>query len=61
MADGLKRFFRGLLRLSIRHQDTHSMQLRGKWVQMTPLYRQWNAEMDCSVNTGLGAESASGI
>ena len=54
VADGLKRFFRGLLRLSIRHQDMpRTVRLRGKWVQMDP--RQWNAEMDCSVNTGLGA------
>jgi hypothetical protein len=54
VAEGLKRFFRGLLRLSIRHQDmARTVRLRGEWVQMDP--RQWNAEMDCSVNTGLGA------
>lgn len=54
IADGLKRFFRGLLRLSIRHQDApRTVRLRNEWVQMDP--RQWNAEMDCSVNTGLGA------
>ena len=54
VAEGLKRFFRGLLRLSIKHQDMpRTVRLRGKWVPMDP--RQWNAEMDCSVNTGLGA------
>lgn len=54
VAEGLKRFFRGLLRLSIRHQDMpRTIRLRKEWVQMDP--RQWNADMDCSVNTGLGA------
>lgn len=54
VAEGLKRFFRGMLRLSIRHQDMpRTVRLRKEWVQMDP--RQWNAEMDCSVNTGLGA------
>ena len=54
VADGLRKFFRGMLRLSIRHQDMpRTVRLRGQWVQMDP--RQWNAEMDCTVNTGLGA------
>ena len=54
VAEGLRRFFRGLLRLSIRHQDVaKTLRLRGEWVQMDP--RVWNAEMDCRVNTGLGA------
>ena len=54
LAEGLAVFFRGLLRLSIRHQDVpRTVRLRGEWVQMDP--RQWNAEMDCEVNTGLGA------
>ena len=54
VADGLRKFFRGMLRLSIRHQDMpRTIRLRGEWVQMDP--RQWNAEMDCTVNTGLGA------
>lgn len=54
VAEGLKRFFRGMLRLSIRHQDMpRTVRLRNEWVQMDP--RQWNAEMDCAVNTGLGA------
>lgn len=54
VAEGLKRFFRGLLRLVIRHQDVpRTLRLRDEWVQFDP--RHWNAEMDCSVNTGLGA------
>ena len=54
VANGLKVFFRGLLRLSIQHQDIpRTIRLRDKWVQMDP--RQWNSGMDCTVNTGLGA------
>lgn len=53
-AEGLKQFFRGLLQLVIRHQDVpRTVRLRDKWVTFDP--RQWNAEMDCTVNTGLGA------
>lgn len=54
IADGLQDLFRGLLRLTIRHQDAPRMiRLRKEWVQVDP--RDWNAEMDCTVNTGLGA------
>lgn len=54
IADGLKAFFGGLRRLVIRHQDAPRMvRLRGKWVQVDPAH--WDAEMDCVVNTGLGA------
>ena len=54
VADGLRRLFLGLLRLTIRHQDVPKMvRLRDEWVEFDP--RHWNAEMDCSVNTGLGA------
>lgn len=54
IARGLRVFFRGLLRLSIRHQDMpRTVRLRDEWVTFDP--RHWNAEMDCSVNTGLGA------
>jgi hypothetical protein len=53
-ADGLRRFFRGMLRLSIRHQDIpRTVRLRDEWVKVDP--RHWNADMDCTVNTGLGA------
>lgn len=53
-AKGLRRFFQGLLRLVIRHQDVpRTVRLRNEWVQFDP--RHWNAAMDCIVNTGLGA------
>ena len=53
-ASGLRNFFRGLLRLTIRHQDVpRTVRLRDEWVEVDP--RHWNAEMDCTVNTGLGA------
>lgn len=51
---GLKRMFRGLLKLIIKHQDRpRTVRLRDQWVQYDP--RDWNADMDCTVNTGLGA------
>lgn len=54
VAEGLRRFFRGILRLITRHQDIErTVRLRGEWVQFDP--RQWNSDMDCSINTGLGA------
>lgn len=53
-AQGLKRVFQGLLRLVVKHQDRPRMvRLRGQWVTFDP--RQWNAGMDATVNTGLGA------
>lgn len=53
-ARGLKRMFKGLLRLIIKHQDKpRTVKLRNTWVTFDP--RQWNAEMDATVNVGLGA------
>ncbi|ATB03611.1 phage portal protein [Sinorhizobium meliloti] len=53
-AQGLKRVFQGLLRLIIKHQDKpRTVRLRNQWVTFDP--RQWNADMDVTVNTGLGA------
>lgn len=53
-ADGLKRFFKGLLRITIRHQDKpRTIRLRDEWVTFDP--QDWNADMDVTVNTGLGA------
>ncbi|ASY63482.1 Phage portal protein [Sinorhizobium sojae CCBAU 05684] len=53
-AHGLRRVFKGLLRLVIKHQDRpRAVRLRGQWVSFDP--RHWNAEMDATVNTGLGA------
>jgi hypothetical protein len=46
--------FKGLLRLVIRHQDKpRTVRLRDEWVEFDP--RHWNAEMDASINVGLGA------
>lgn len=54
IANDLKAAFRGLLRLIIRHQDApRTVRLRDEWVAFDP--RDWNAGMDCTVNTGLGA------
>lgn len=50
---GLKKLFRGMLRLICKHQDRARMiRLRDQWVPIDP--RHWNAEMDCIVNVGLG-------
>lgn len=54
LAQGLRRFFRGLLKLVITYQDKERViRLRDEWVTVDP--RHWNASMDCTVNTGLGA------
>jgi hypothetical protein len=54
IADGLRRFFRLILKMVIKHQDVpRTVRLRGEWVQYDP--RSWNSDMDCTVNTGLGA------
>jgi len=54
LAHGLKRVFKGLLKLVIQHQDKpRSIRLRDKWVQFDP--RSWDANMDATVNVGLGA------
>jgi hypothetical protein len=54
LAVGLRRFFRLILKLVVKHQDVpRTVRLRGEWVQYDP--RSWNADMDCTVNTGLGA------
>jgi len=51
--NGMKRLFKGLLRLVVRHQDQPRMlRLRGKYVQVDPRY--WDADLDVQVNVGLG-------
>ena len=55
---GIRKAFRGILRLVIAHADgPRTVRLRGSkgWVSYDP--RLWNAEMDCTVNVGLGAGS----
>jgi|GEM_PF-478472 len=50
---GIKDVFKGLLRYVIRHQDkARVVRLRNQWVSVDP--RFWDAEMDVSVNVGLG-------
>lgn len=50
---GVKDLFRGLLRLVTQHQDKpRVVRLRNQWVPMAPAH--WNAEMDMSVEVGLG-------
>lgn len=54
LAEGLQTFFGGILRTITRHQDVEkTVRLRNEWVTFDP--RHWNADMDCSVNVGLGA------
>ena len=53
---GLKRLFRGLLRMFVQHQDRPMMiRMRGNFVQVDP--RVWNADMDVDVNVALSATS----
>lgn len=53
-AYGLQRVFKGILHLIVQHQDQpRTVRLRDKWVTFDP--RFWDASMDASVNTGLGA------
>lgn len=50
---GMKRLFRGLLRMITKHQDRPRMvRLRNQWVQVDP--RAWDADMDVTVNVALG-------
>lgn len=50
---GMKRLFKGLLRLVTKHQDKPRMvRLRNEFVEVDP--RVWNANMDVTVNVGLG-------
>jgi hypothetical protein len=51
--NGMKRLFKGLLKIVCRHQDKpRTIKLRGKWVAVDPRY--WDADLDVSVNVGLG-------
>jgi hypothetical protein len=53
---GLKRLFRGLLKMFIKHQDQpRMMRLRGQFVPIDP--RVWNADMDVEINVALSASS----
>lgn len=55
---GIKRLFKGILRMILQHQDKPKMiRLRNEWVQVDP--RTWNTNMDVIVNVGLGNGNAS--
>lgn len=50
---GMKRMFKAMLRLVIRHQDRpRTIRLAGKWVDFDP--RVWDADMEVTINVGLG-------
>mgnify|MGYP000451087336 CR=1 FL=1 len=50
---GLRKAFKGLLKLVIAHTDQpRTVRLRGEWHDYDP--RAWDADMDCVVNIGLG-------
>ena len=54
VADCFARAIQGFLRMTIQHTDkSEIMKLRGKFVEIDP--RQWDADMDVTINTGLGA------
>jgi len=53
LSEGMKKLFKLILALSVRHQDKPKMvKLRNQWVQVDP--RQWDATMDVVINVGLG-------
>lgn len=53
---GLKRLFRMLLRLVVKHQDRADIiRLNDEFVPMDP--KHWNASMDVSIDVGLGTGS----
>ena len=53
---GLRKAFRGLLKLVIAHSDgPRTVRMKQEWVSYDP--RVWNADMDCSINVGLGGGS----
>ena len=53
LAEGMKKLFKGILFLTITHQDKARMvRLRNEWVQIDP--RAWDASMDASINIALG-------
>lgn len=52
-AGGVKKMFRGLLKLIKTHQDqVRTVKLRNEWVNVNP--DAWSANMDVTVNTALG-------
>jgi len=53
LAEGMKKLFKLILQLSVKHQDKPRMvRLRNDWVQVDP--RSWDATMDVAINVGMG-------
>lgn len=52
---GWSKVFRKLLRLLIKHQGPRKLMMNGKSVDIDP--RFWNADMDVTINVGLGTGS----
>lgn len=53
LAEGMKKLFKGILFLSVTHQDKARMvRLRNEWVQIDP--RAWDVSMDANINIALG-------
>jgi hypothetical protein len=52
---GWSKVFRKLLKLLIKHQGPRSLMMNGKKVDIDP--RFWNADMDVTINVGLGTGS----
>ena len=53
LAEGMKKLFKVILQLSVKHQDKPRMvRLRNDWVQVDP--RSWDATMDVAINVGMG-------
>lgn len=53
---GWRRVFQQILKLIVKHQDRpRTIRLRDQWVEMDP--RSWNANMDATINIGLGTGS----
>ena len=53
---GIRDAFMGLLRLVVAHTDrAHVMRMGEEWQSFDP--RHWSADMQCTVNVGLGAGS----
>jgi hypothetical protein len=55
MAEGWSKVFRKLLKLLIKHQGPRSLMMNGKPIDIDP--RFWNADMDVTINVGLGTGS----
>lgn len=50
---GIRRMFKGILKLAIKHQDRPRMvKLRGEWVEIDP--KSWDADLICRPNVALG-------